>query len=146
MDFGSLYPWLKSFHIIAVIYWMAGMFMLPRYFAYHAECAQGSAEDTHWQQRELKLIKIIINPAMIVVWVLGLWLAIRMEVLTSTWMLIKLVLVTGLSGLHGMLSRWRKDFANGQNRKSSRFFRLVNEVPTLTVILVVLLVVVKPFS
>lgn len=146
MDFGSLYPWLKSLHIIAVIYWMAGMFMLPRYFAYHAECAQGSAEDALWQDRERKLIRIIINPAMVVVWVLGIWLAIGLDVLTSGWMLIKLALVTGLSALHGMLSRWRKDFANGSNTRSSKFFRMVNEIPTLSVILIVLLVVLKPFA
>ncbi len=146
MDFGTLYPWLKSLHIIAVIYWMAGMFMLPRYFAYHAECAQGSAEDRLWQDRERKLIRIIINPAMVVVWVLGIWLAIGLDVLTSGWMLIKLALVTGLSALHGMLSRWRKDFANGCNTRSSKFFRMVNEIPTLSVILIVLLVVLKPFS
>ncbi|MGI9323928.1 MAG: protoporphyrinogen oxidase HemJ [Pseudomonadales bacterium] len=146
MDFGSLYPWLKSLHIIAVIYWMAGMFMLPRYFAYHAECAQGSEEDALWQSRERKLIRIIINPAMMVVWVVGIWLAIGLDVLTSGWMLMKLALVIGLSALHGMLSRWRRDFANGSNKRSSKFFRMVNEIPTLTVILIVLLVVVKPFS
>lgn len=146
MDFASIYPWLKSFHIIFVIYWMAGMFMLPRYFAYHAECAPGSEEDAKWQEREHKLLRIIINPAMALVWILGLWLAIGMEVLTSGWMILKLILVLGLSGLHGFFSRCRKDFVAGTNSRSSKFYRLANEIPTLTVIVIVILVVVKPFA
>lgn len=146
LDFATLYPWLKSVHIIFVIYWMAGMFMLPRYFAYHAECEAGSAEDLKWREREAKLMKIIINPAIVVVWVLGLWLAIGLGVLTEPWFLIKLLIVTGLSGLHGVLSRWRKDFAAGNNTRDSRFYRIVNEVGPIAVIFIVIMVVVKPFS
>lgn len=146
MEFASLYPWLKSLHIIFVIYWMAGMFMLPRYFAYHAECEMGSAEDLAWREREAKLMKIIINPAILVVWVLGLWLAIGMGVITEPWMLLKLLIVTGLSGLHGVLSRWRKDFAAGANTRDTKFYRIINEVGPIAVIFIVILVVVKPFS
>lgn len=146
MDFASLYPWLRALHIIFVIYWMAGMFMLPRYFAYHAECTPGSDEDARWQERERKLLRIIVNPAMALVWILGLWLAIGLGVLTSGWFIIKFIIVLGLSALHGMLSRWRKDFAAGNNTRTSRFYRLVNEIPTLSVIAIVLLVVLKPLA
>lgn len=146
MDFASAYPWLKSVHIIFVIYWMAGLFMLPRYFAYHAEAATGSAEAMTWQDRERKLMRIILTPAMAIVWVLGLWLAIGMGVLLEPWMLLKLLLVIGLSGLQGFFSRCHTDLAAGTSTRSSKFFRMLNEVPTLTVIVIVILIVVKPWG
>lgn len=139
------YDWLRALHLISVIFWMAGMFMLPRYFAYHAEATPGSDEDRKWIERERKLLRIIINPAMIASWVFGLSL-ISIIGFDHGWLHIKLLLVVGLSALHGLLSRWRKDFAEGRNGKSSKFFRLINEIPTLATIAIVILVIVKPFS
>jgi protoporphyrinogen IX oxidase len=139
------YLWVKAFHIIFVIYWMAGMFMLPRYFAYHAEAAVGSAEDKAWQERERRLMRIIINPSMILAVLLGLALSFHIGWNTGTWLPLKIALVLGLGGLHGALSRWRKQFASGQNRNSSKFYRMINEIPTIATIPIVLLVILKPF-
>ena len=139
------YLWLKAFHIIAVIAWMAGMLYLPRLFVYHCETAPGTPEYERFKVMERKLMRIIINPSMIVVWVLGLILAETLHAWTETWFILKLILVTALSALHGMLSRWRRDFENGRNTKTQRFYRIVNEVPAVLMAFIVILVVVKPF-
>lgn len=141
---GSFYLWVKAFHLIAVIFWMAGMFMLPRYFAYHVDAEPGSDEDHLWIERERRLLRIIINPAMIVTWILGLSLAYSYG-FSEGWLHVKLLLVVGLSVLHGYFARWRKAFVRGENRHSSRFYRLINEVPTVATIAIVILVIVKPF-
>ncbi len=141
----ALYPWLKAFHIIAVIAWMAGLLYLPRLFVYHCEVAPGSTEDERFKTMERKLMRVIINPSMIMVWILGLTLAHTLGVWAEGWFHAKLLLVIALSGLHGMLSRWRRDFEAGKNTKSQRFFRIVNEVPALLMAAIVILVVVKPF-
>lgn len=141
----ALYPWTKSLHIIAVIAWMAGMLYLPRLFVYHCETAPGTPEYERFKVMERKLMRIIINPSMIVVWVLGLILAETLHAWTETWFILKLILVTALSALHGMLSRWRRDFENGRNTKTQRFYRIVNEVPAVLMAFIVILVVVKPF-
>jgi putative membrane protein len=141
----ALYPWLKALHIIAVIAWMAGMLYLPRLFVYHCEVTPGSAEDARFKTMERKLMRVIINPSMIMVWILGLTLAYTLGVWAEGWFHAKLFLVIVLSGLHGMLSRWRRDFETGNNTKSQRFFRIVNEVPAALMAAIVILVVVKPF-
>ena len=140
----SWYPWIKSIHIIFVIYWMAGLFMLPRYLAYHAECKPGSDEDATWQEREQKITRIILIPAMTVSWVMGLVLAWQLSALSQGWFHGKLLLVVGLTAYQVLLGRWRRDFMRGHWR-SSRFYRIVNEVPGVTIIAVVLLVILKPF-
>lgn len=136
--------WLKALHIIAVIYWMAGMFMLPRYFAYHAECATGSEEDLKWQARERKILRIIINPSMIAAVLFG---GLLMQVIGTipNWLWLKLAVILGLLVLHHLLARWRKTFARGENHRSSRFYRMVNEIPSISVIVIVILAVIKPF-
>jgi len=139
------YPWLKAFHIIAVIAWMAGMLYLPRLFVYHCEIEAGSTEYERFKLMERRLMRVIINPSMIAVWVLGLLLAATLDTWGETWFQLKLSLVVLMSGLHGALSRWRRDFERGKNTKSARFFRIVNEVPALLMALIVVLVVVKPF-
>ncbi|MGF1606407.1 MAG: protoporphyrinogen oxidase HemJ [Rhodothalassiaceae bacterium] len=140
------YLWLKALHIISVIFWMAGLFMLPRFFAYHAEAAVGSPEDRHWQEREMRLLRIVMNPAMIATWVFGLTIAVMGGWFTDQgWLHAKLVFVVALTGLHMVLARWRKTFVAGKNMRSSRFYRLINEVPTLTTIVIVILASVKPF-
>jgi protoporphyrinogen IX oxidase len=139
------YLWLKAFHIIAVIAWMAGMLYLPRLFVYHCETTPGSAEYDRFVLMERKLMRIIINPSMVAVWVLGLLLVETLQAWSAGWFHGKLALVIVLSGMHGMFSRWRRDFERGENRKTQRFFRIVNEVPAVLMMLIVILVVVKPF-
>jgi putative membrane protein len=140
-----MYEWLKAFHIIAVIAWMAGMLYLPRLFVYHCEADPGSQQSETFKVMERRLLRLIINPAMIVTWLLGLWLAWYGGWFAAPWLHAKLVLVTAMSGVHGMLSRYRRDFAADRNRKSQKFYRIINEVPTVLMILIVLLAVLKPF-
>ncbi len=140
-----MYEWLKAFHIIAVIAWMAGMLYLPRLFVYHCEADVGSIQSETFKVMERRLLRAIINPAMILTWVLGLWLAYQGGWFKAPWLHAKLLLVILMSGVHGMLSRYVKDFAADRRRKSQKFFRIINEVPTVLMILIVILVVVKPF-
>jgi len=140
-----MYEWLKAFHIIAVIAWMAGMLYLPRLFVYHCEADVGSTQSETFKVMERRLLKAIINPAMIATWVLGLWLAYSGGWFKAPWLHAKLVLVLLMSGVHGVLSRYVKDFAADRRRKSQKFFRILNEIPTVLLILIVILVVVKPF-
>jgi putative membrane protein len=145
-----MYEWIKAFHIIAVIAWMAGMFYLPRLFVYHCAAEIGSVQSETFKVMERRLLRAIINPAMIATWVFGLalaWLSpdSRYGWFTSGWLWAKIILVLGLSAVHGLLARWMKDFAGDHNRHSQKFYRLINEVPTVLMILIVLLVVLKPF-
>ena len=140
-----MYQWLLAFHIIAVIAWMAGMLYLPRLFVYHREADPGSRQSETFKVMERRLLKAIINPAMIVTWVLGLWLAYRGGWFAAHWLQVKLVLVLGMSGVHGILSKYVREFAADKRRKSEKFFRILNEVPTILMILIVILAVVKPF-
>jgi putative membrane protein len=141
----GLYLWLKAFHVIAAIAWMAGMLYLPRLFVYHCEAQSGSRQSETFKVMERRLLRAIINPAMIATWVLGLWLAVEGGFLRSGWLHGKLALVLILSGVHGLLARFVRDFAVDQNRFSQKFYRLINEVPTLLMIGIVILVIVKPF-
>jgi protoporphyrinogen IX oxidase len=145
-----MYEWIKAFHIIAVIAWMAGMLYLPRLFVYHCAAEKGSVQSETFKVMERRLLRAIINPAMIATWLLGLWLAwhgpdSRYGWFASGWLETKIVLVLALSALHGMLARWVKDFATDSNRHSQRFYRIINEVPTILMIAIVILAVVKPF-
>jgi protoporphyrinogen IX oxidase len=140
------YPWLKALHIIAVIAWMAGMLYLPRLFVYHCETQVGTPEYERFKLMERKLMRVIVDPSMAAVWILGLTLAYTLDAWGETWFLLKLSLVVVMSGFHGMFSRWLRDFANGTNVKTQRFFRIVNEVPAVLMALIVILVVVKPFQ
>jgi len=140
-----MYEWMKAFHIIAVIAWMAGMLYLPRLFVYHCSAVPGSTQSETFKVMERRLLRAIINPAMIVAWALGIWLAWDGGWLTAGWFHAKLALVIALSAVHGLLARWVKDFAADRNRRSAKFFRVVNELPTLLMIGIVILAVVKPF-
>ena len=139
------YLWLKAGHIIFVIFWMAGLFMLPRFFVYHQESAAGSPEEAAWIDRERKLLKIILLPSIIIVWVLGLALAMTTGAFQSGWFHAKLLLVLLLSGYHGYLSAYAKKLARGERRLSGKQLRLFNEVPGIAAAIIVILVVVKPF-
>jgi protoporphyrinogen IX oxidase len=141
----GLYLWIKAVHVIAVIAWIAGMLYLPRLFVYHCEAPQGSQQSETFKVMERRLLTAIINPAMVVTWALGLWLAWDGGFFADAWLHAKLALVVVMSGLHGFFARWTRDFAADRNTRSQRFYRVVNEVPTVLMILIVILVIVKPF-
>jgi putative membrane protein len=140
-----IYYWLKAGHIIFVIFWMAGLFMLPRYFVYHQESAPGSPEEAAWIERERKLLKIILMPSMALVWLLGIALAFTIGAWDQPWLHAKLLLVIGLSGYHGYLRSYARKLARGERPLAGKTLRLLNEVPGIVVALIVVLVVVKPF-
>jgi len=141
----GLYAWVKAFHIVAVISWMAGMLYLPRLFVYHTAAEPGSVQSETFKVMERRLLRAIINPAMAATWVLGLWLAWDGGWFGAGWLSAKLALVLALSGIHGFYARCVREFAEDRNTRPQRFFRIINEVPTLVMIAVVVLVVVKPF-
>jgi putative membrane protein len=142
-----LYPWTKAFHIVAVIAWMAGMLYLPRLFVYHCGAAPGTPASEMLKVMERRLLRAIINPAMIATVLLGVALLATPGVAdwSHGWLHAKLALVGGMIVLHVMLARWRKDFEADRNRRSARFYRIINEVPTILMIAIVILAVVKPF-
>ncbi|USI74235.1 CopD family protein [Sphingomonas morindae] len=142
---GEAYLWVKAAHLIFVIFWMAGLFMLPRYAIYQAECAPGSPEDRAWVARLVRLRRIIVTPAMIAVWLLGLALALHIDAFAQGWFHAKLALVLLLSAYHGWAVGLSRKLARGWRPASTRGLRLANEVPSLATILIVLLVIVKPF-
>ena len=140
-----MYAWIQALHIIAVISWMAGMLYLPRLFVYHCEADAGSRQSETFKVMEHRLLRFIMTPAMILTWVLGLTLAWQGGWFSAPWLHAKFVLVFLLSGSHGMMSRFVKDFAADKNRKTQKFYRIFNEVPTVLMILIVILAVLKPF-
>jgi len=140
-----IYLWLKAGHIIFVIFWMAGLFMLPRYFVYHQEAEPGSPEAARWVERERKLLKIILLPSIIAVWAFGIALATATGAWSDAWLHAKLLFVLLLSGYHGWLSVYAKKLARGERPLDGKRLRLLNEVPGIAVAIIVVLVVVKPF-
>jgi putative membrane protein len=139
------YPWIKAFHLIVAIAWMAGMLYLPRLFVYHCDAEPGSKQSETFKVMERRLLKAIINPAMSATWVLGLWLAWSAGWWASGWLHAKLALVVVLSAVHGLFAKWTKDFAADRNRHPAKFYRWINELPTVLMIGIVILVIVKPF-
>jgi putative membrane protein len=141
---GAWYAWIKALHIVAVMAWMAGMLYLPRLFVYHADARPGSELSETLKVMERRLLRAIINPAMIAAFVLG-GLLLTVQDWSRGWLWVKLALVLGMGALHGEFARWRKDFAADRNKRPARFYRIANEVPTVLLIVIVLLAVVKPF-
>ncbi len=141
----TMYLWIKAFHIIAVISWMAGMLYLPRLFVYHCAAEAGSVQAKTFEVMEHRLLSYIMTPAMGLTWILGVALMLQGGWMTSGWLHAKLLLVLILSGMHGFLSRCARDFRTGRNTRSQEFYRIINEVPTVLMIVIVILVVVKPF-
>src|SRR3954464_15867672 len=138
--------WVLAFHIIAVIAWMSGMLYLPRLFVYHTETVPGSEASERFKLMERRLLRGIINPAMVAVWILGPLLAWLTGAYLDTWLQIKFALVVVMSGMHGFFVRCWRDFEADRNPRSPRFYRIVNEVPAVLMVLIVILVVVKPFG
>jgi protoporphyrinogen IX oxidase len=142
---GGAYPWVKSAHILFVIFWMAGLFMLPRFYAYHQEAPRGSDEWNRWADREARLVKIILNPAQIAVWALGLALVINLGVAREGWFILKFLIVIVLSAYHGWMAAYAKKIENGVGMVSNKTMRLLNEVPGLATVIIVIMVIVRPF-
>jgi protoporphyrinogen IX oxidase len=147
MDSTAVYLWIKALHIISVIAWMAGLFYLPRLFVYHADAPPGSPMAETFKVMERRLVTIIMHPAMGATYVFGIWLAAIPGVVDwrTGWIYTKLILVAAMTAVHFLLAHWRKAFAEDRNSRPARFYRMANEVPTLLLILIVVLVVVKPF-
>lgn len=139
------YLWIKALHVLSMVAWMAGMLYLPRLFVYHAEAGPGSPQAATFAVMEQRLARYIMTPAMIVVWITGLWLATTGEHWQEGWLHGKLLLVVLMSGVHGFLAASRRRLADGSDRRSGKFYRIANEVPTVLLIGIVVLVIVKPF-
>ncbi len=141
-----MYLWLKALHLIAVISWMAGLLYLPRLMIYHCAAEKGSVQSETFKVMERRLLKAIMTPAMIVTWMLGLILAFGYVGFAGNgWLHVKLALVVALTAAHGYQARWVRDFAEDRNTRPQRFYRIANEAPTLLMIAIVILVIVKPF-
>lgn len=142
---GAAYLWVKAAHLIFVIFLMAGLFMLPRFFVYHQETAPGSPEDAKWIERESKLLKIILNPSLVLVWLFGLMLMVEIGAWHFGWFHLKFLAVLALSGYHGWMAGYAKKLARGERPLRDKQLRLLNEVPGIAVALIIILVIVKPF-
>lgn len=142
---GATYPWVKAAHLVFVIFWMAGLFMLPRFLVYHQETLPGSPEEKIWANREERLIAIIMNPAMVAVWALGLALIVNIGASGEWWFRLKFLMVVGLTVYQSWMVRYARALAAGQRTSSGRTLRLLNEVPGLATIVIVILVIVRPF-
>ena len=142
---GAAYLWVKALHILAVIAWMAAFLYLPRLFVYHCEAEAGSKQSETFKVMERRLLRGIMTPSMIVAWLAGLALVLHLEAWTYGWFHVKALAVVILTVLHMMAARWRRDFAEDANRRSPRFYRIMNEVPALLMVVIVIMVVVQPF-
>jgi protoporphyrinogen IX oxidase len=142
---GASYPWVKAAHVTFVIFWMAGLFLLPRFYVYHHATTPGSAEDRAWIEREDRARTIILNPAMIIVWVLGLLLAVHVDAFHQGWFIAKFALVVALSGYQGWIGAYGKKLAGGTRPLENRTLRIMNEIPGIAAALIVVLVIVRPF-
>ena len=142
---GPAYLWVKAAHVTFVIFWIAGLLLLPRLYVYHQETTPGSPEDRAWIERESRVRSIILTPAMGAVWILGLMLAFNLDAWAEGWFVAKLVLVVALSAYQGWLGRYGKRLASGERSLSGRGLRLLNEIPGVAAALIVVLVIVRPF-
>ena len=142
---GLAYPWVKAAHVTFVIFWMAGLFLLPRFYVYHQEAAVGSPEDRAWIEREARVRSIILTPAMVIVWMLGLMLAFHVDAWSQGWFHAKFAMVVLLSGYQGWLTSYGKKLANGQRPLTGKAVRMINEIPGIAAAIIVVLVIVRPF-
>ena len=143
-----MFLWIKAFHIIFVMTWMAGIFYLPRLYVYHCRVKPGSEQDKMFQQMERKLLKVIMNPSLILVWVFGPLLVLTPQAgvdFSQLWVWIKFAGIIGLTEFHHVLGRWRKAFEAGKNNKTEKFYRRINEIPAVLLVIIIIMVVVRPF-
>ncbi len=143
----ALYPWIKSLHVISMVAWMAGLFYLPRLFVYHCDTKPGSSDSERFKVMEYRLLKQIMTPAMIATWTFGILLVLTPGTIvwSSGWWHVKLACVILLTALHGAMSRWRREFMEDRNTRSPRFYRIANEIPTVLMAAIVIMVIVRPF-
>lgn len=142
------YFWIKALHIIFVVTWMVGIFYLPRLFVYHCRIEPGSDPDKMFQTMERKLFKVIMNPSMILVWIFGPLLVLAPQAgvdLGAIWVWVKFAAIVGLTGFHHVLGRWRKAFEAGENTRPEKFYRKANEIPAVLLVVIIIMVVVRPF-
>ena len=142
---GVAYPWVKAAHVTFVIFWIAGLLLVPRFYVYHQESTPGSAEDRAWIERERRARTIILTPSMIVVWILGMLLAFNIDAFHQGWFVAKFILVVALTGYQGWLGAYGKKLAAGQRAQNSRSLRIMNEIPGIATAIIVVLVIVRPF-
>ena len=142
---GAAYLWVKAAHVTFVIFWIAGLFIVPRYYIHHQATTPGSAEDRAWIEREDRARTIILTPAMLIVWVLGLMLAIHLGIFGQMWLSAKLALVVLLTGYQGWITAYGRKLANGHRDLDDKRLRMMNEVPGILTALIVVLVIVRPF-
>ena len=142
---GAAYLWVKAAHVTFVIFWMAGLFLVPRFYVYHHATAPGSAEDRQWIEREGRSRRIILIPAMLITWLLGLMLALHLDAFREGWFQAKLALVVALTGYQGWIGAYGRKLANGVRPLENRTLRIMNEVPGIAAALIVVLVIVRPF-
>lgn len=140
-----MYEWVQALHVIAVMSWMAGLLYLPRLFVYHCEAEVGSDKSETFKVMERRLLKAIMNPAMLVAWIAGIWIAAKGGWFSEPWLHAKIALVVLMTIAHMAMGKWRKDFEADKNTRSQRFYRIANEVPTVLMVVIVILVIVKPF-
>jgi protoporphyrinogen IX oxidase len=143
----TLYPWIKSFHIISVVAWMSGLLYLPRLFVYHCDTIPGSTDSERFKVMEYRLFKQITNPAMMATWTFGILLVLTPGVIdwSAGWWHVKLTCVVLMSGFHGAMSKWRREFMEDRNTRSQKFYRIANEVPAILLIVIVIMVIARPF-
>ena len=141
----AMFLWIKALHIISVIAWMAGLLYLPRLYVYHVDCEVGSAQSETFKTMERRLLRAIINPAMIATFIFGGLLLAILNEWSAGWLYVKLFCVLGLAGLHGSMVKGRREFAEDRNKRPAKFYRMMNEVPTALMIIIVIMAVVKPF-
>lgn len=142
---GAAYPWVKAAHVTFVIFWMAGLFLLPRFYVYHHATTPGSAEDRAWIEREDRARTIILMPAMLITWTLGLMLAVHLGAFNQSWFMAKLAMVVLLSGYQGWIAAYGRKLAAGRREQEDKSLRMMNEVPGILTAIIVVLVVVRPF-
>jgi len=142
---GPAYLWVKAAHVTFVIFWMAGLFLLPRFYVYHQESVPGSPEERQWIEREARVRSIILTPAMVIVWILGLMLAFHLGAFGQWWFTAKLAMVVGLTAYQGWLGSYGKKLASGQRPLSGKAVRMINEIPGIAAAIIVVLVIVRPF-
>lgn len=142
---GESFLWVKAAHVVSVIAWMAGLLYLPRLFVYHCDAEKGSSQSETFKVMERRLLRGIMNPAMMATWIFGLLLMVDLEAWSEPWFHAKVLFVLLLTHIHHLYGRWRKDFERDANKRSPRFYRVMNEVPAVALVIIVILVIVKPF-